>query len=354
VHRNPARGNWIAQLYVDGRKRTRSAPTQQAALRALAELRGERATVPGSVADWLARWIAQKEADGTRTNTLRGYRSRVASLSAAFGTRALSSLTPADVEAYTTALPGSRRTAAHHRATLRNALHDAMRAGLVQQNAAALARPPRVEGRERVPLAPAEVRALFAALDGDPWRGVYMLAAVLGLRQGEVLALRWSDVDLGAAEVRVRQTIRRRAGVDIFERPKSARSARSLPLTPGLVTVLQDRQAEQAADQEHAGSLWRNPAGLVFTGPDGASLPAVSVLRHLYAVQEAAGVPRATFHDLRHSAASAMAVEGVPPRVAAMILGHSHVSTTMDVYTHVLDDAAREAVASVGRAYQAT
>jgi integrase len=359
VFRNAQRGTWAAQLRIAGRKVTRQADTQRDAVRALADLRHLRDSGANpervTVAEWLARWLERKRRDGTRTNTLRGYSSRVAALSAGLGTRTLAALTPGDVEAYTAAMleAGSApRTAAHHRAVLANALHDAERDGLVHRNVAALARPPRVERCERVPLSPAQVRDLFAALEDDPWRAVYMLAGTLGLRQGEVLALRWADVDLAAAEVRVRQTVRRVKGRgDVYEPPKSARSARALPLTPVLVAALRDRREHQAREAAHAGGLWRD-TGLVFTAVDGGGLPPVSVLRRLYATQEAAGVPRATFHDLRHSAASAMAATGVPPRVAASILGHSHVSTTLDVYTHVLDDAARDAVGRVGESYQ--
>lgn len=339
VYYDEARKKWCAQLYVDGRKRRRFAANKRDAGRLLAKLRqnAERAVSDALLTDYLAEWLEHKEGDGTRTNTLGGYRSRVAALQGGIGHIRLCDLTPRDVERYMASMKGrAPRTVAHHRAVLANALNDAIRWGLVPVNVAERAKPPKIERAERQVLTPADVRTLLQALEGDPLRPVYMLAATLGLRQGEILGLRWQDVDLKAGELRVRQTVRRVGGADVFERPKTTRSARALPLTPALVAALRDVRGRR---------------GLVFQTEGGEALRPQTIIRHLHRVLLAAGLPRVTFHDLRHSAATVLAVQGVPPRVAAMILGHSNISTTMDIYTHVLDDQVRDAVRLVGEAY---
>lgn len=351
VYRNPDRDNWIAQIRINGRKVKRSAPTQRDAVRLLAAMRRDRDkgldVTRITVGAFLEDWLAHKAQDGTRVNTLRGYVSKVRThLAPRLGVLTLAELTPRHVEAATRAMieaGSSPRTAAHCRTVLANALHDAERWGMVERNAAALAVPPRVEAAERTALSVAQIRQLEAALAGHDWAALYALAYTLGVREGEALALEWADVDLEAGTLRISRTVRRIGGQDVYEPPKSRRSRRPLPLSPALVAALRATRVRQAEARLRAGSFWQRSA-LVFTTADGRSLSPTTALRQLQAALEAAGLPRVTFHDLRHSAASMMAAEGIPAPVVAAILGHAHVSTTLDVYTHVPDAITREAV----------
>lgn len=354
VFRTPNRSTWTAKIKIAGVEVRRAAATQRDAVRLLAQLRRERdAPVPAvTVGEYLATWIAGKRDAGGRVHTLRGYAMIVDQyVVPEVGAVRLATLGVAEVEGMCAAMVArglSGRTAGAARSVLANALHDAERAGLVARNVASLAHPPRVEHRERVALSGAEVSRLLAALEGDPWRAAYVLAAVLGMRQGEVLGLRWADV---AGDVlHVRQTVRRApgaGGAPVYEPPKSPRSRRALPLPPLVLAALADRAAWQAREQAEAGDLWQD-AGLVLTGPRGEPLHPGAVIRRLYRAIKVSKVPAVTFHDLRHSAASMMANAGVPPRVVADVLGHSRITTTLDLYTHTPAGAMRDALAGVG------
>lgn len=348
---NEQRQKWTAQLYIDGKRHTRSAANEQGAVRLLAKLRKARdegrdittLTVEAFLTDWLAR----RKLD-TRTNTYRGYESKVrVHLIPRVGGIRLEALTPAHVEAATRAVlaaGGSGQTAAHCRTVLANALHDAQRRGLVERNVASLAQPPRIERDERTALTMVETRGLAGQLAGHDWAALYALAYTIGLREGEVLALRWQDIDLEARTLRVARTVRRTKGaIDVYEEPKSRRSRRALPLTMELVALLRARQDRQRQQRKDNTTVW-HLSDLVFTDAAGRSLSATQVLRELREVERAAKLPLVTFHDLRHSANSILAAAGVPAEVRAAILGHSSTRITDDIYTHVVGDSMRQAM----------
>lgn len=366
VFRNNQHGGWWAQLVVNGKKVRRAAANQQAAVRELAEMRRQRDRgvdpTKLTVAEFMQQWLQSKQANGARVNTMRSYESYTrAHITPLLGRYVVGALTPRNVEDATLTITkrgSSGRTAAHMRAVLATALHDAERWGLVERNVAQLAVPPRVDAKERTAYTADQVYALLAALDEHPHKAAYMLAALLGLREGEVLALRWQDVgvvggatwqrDSPAASpeiqtLQIQRTVRRVDGRPVYEPPKTHRSRRLLPVPPSIVAALRESRVRQLEDRLMAEGLWQDE-DLVFAGPTGGALSPVTLLRHMYAAQKAAGLPRVTFHDLRHSAASMLAHEGVPAVMAAAILGHARIATTLEVYTHVAEADLRKAV----------
>jgi integrase len=199
---------------------------------------------------------------------------------------------------------------------------------------------PRYERRDFEPLSPDEARVLLAAAAEGRLYAVYVLALVLGLRRGEILGLRWSSVDLDRATLRVQSSLQRVGGQLAFTSPKTKRSRRALPLPRSVVKVLTSHRDAQAVERAKA-ELWAD-ADLVFTTAIGTPIEPRNLSRHFEALRDGAGVRRVRFHDLRHSCASLLFELGVPLRMVMEILGHSQISTTSDIYTHVMPAQYRE------------
>ena len=314
-----------------------------------------------TVGDYLATWIDRHRA-GVRPSTWRTAESYVrVYLIPALGRHALVRLSAADVERALASFvrdgrprgpgrPVAPITALHVRATLRRALSDAQRDGLVGRNAAADARPPYTPHRPVTYLEAADVRRLLTATAGEPLGPLYALAATTGLRRGELLGLRWTDVADGALTVRRSMGRDARGGWSTAE-PKSARSRRTIPLPAMARAALDGQRERQDAQRKAAGTAWQDPAGaLVFTDSVGRPwLP--EYVSHAFArSRAAAGVPPVRFHDLRHSAATMMLAEGVPLAVISEWLGHAGISITASHYAAVVPALRRDAADAMDRA----
>jgi integrase len=182
-----------------------------------------------------------------------------------------------------------------------------------------------------VALSPEQARHVLALAEDDPLEALWRLAITCGLRQGELLALRWSDVDLDRGTLSVVATLEQwRDGVPVIAEPKTARSRRQVELGEAAVEAL--RRHRQ-----------RNPGiGFVFTRPDGRPLsrPMVGGAWRSHRLR---AVPAVRFHDLRHTAATLMLSRGVHPKIVSEMLGHSTVAITLDLYSHVTPTMQREA-----------
>lgn len=239
----------------------------------------------------------------------------------------------------------SPRTAHHCRAILRTALNVAMRWGLVGRNVAALAAPPHVPEHEVRPLSPSDARAVLRAMEGHRLEALVTVALAVGLRQGEALGLQWGDVDLDGARLSVRRTIQRIGGVYQFMEPKTRRSNRVVSLPNPVVSAFREHRARQLAERLRVGAAWQGSAwgDLVFADEVGSPLSATGVTRRFQSRLADAGLPRMRYHDLRHGCASLLAAQGVPVRVAMELLGHSSITTTMNIYAHVAPEFQQDA-----------
>lgn len=240
----------------------------------------------------------------------------------------------------------SARTVAYIRAILRAALNDAMQRGIVVRNVAAFSKPPRGEKRDAQPFTIEEVRRFFASIADDRFEAAYVIAGTLGLRRGEVLGLRWLDIDEQGGTLTVRQQVQRVEGKDQIQPLKTKRSIRTLPLTTNVREALDRRMQHQAEERMLAGDRWQE-SGLVFTSTVGTIMNPGNFYNRYRQALDRAGLPPHTFHDLRHTASTLLVRQGVHPRVAMEILGHSQIAVTMDVYSHVVGDSMRDAMASI-------
>jgi integrase len=236
----------------------------------------------------------------------------------------------------------SARTAKYAHAVLRRALGQAQRWGMVTRNVATLVEPPKAVRPEVRALAPHEVHALLDAAKGDRFEAILTVAIAVGLRRGEALGLRWSDIDLDAAVVRVRRALVFVDGDLRFVDPKTKRSRRTIPLPSVSVQALREHRRRQAAKRLVAGPDWTDQ-DLVFQSATGGPMDPNNLGRHFRALCDRAGIGRVRLHDLRHTCASLLLAQNVHPRVVMEILGHSGIAITRDTYSHVLPELQREA-----------
>ncbi len=173
-------------------------------------------------------------------------------------------------------------------------------------------------------------RRLLAVTDADRLAALYRLALTLDKRQAEILGLRWADVDLDAGALRLRQTLQRVGKETITKKPKTARSRRTLALSPSLVAALIAHKDRQEFERKKAGSRWHE-SGLVFTSTVGTALEARNLTREFKRHLAAAGLPDSLrFYDMRHAAASLLIADGLPITVVSAMLGHALTSTTLN------------------------
>lgn len=173
------------------------------------------------------------------------------------------------------------------------------------------------------------------------------MAVATGMRQGELLALHWQDVDFEEGAIYVRWNVRYRNQVFTFKQPKTRKSRRRIALASETLEALRAHRTRQLAERLKAGDVWEGEKwhDLVFCNEIGGPyIPSSAVRSSFTRILLRAGLPRIRFHDLRHTCATLALVARVNPKVVSEMLGHSTVSITLDIYSHVLPDMQQDAV----------
>ncbi|MFI6102745.1 tyrosine-type recombinase/integrase [Streptomyces sp. NPDC051310] len=303
------------------------------------------------LSEWLPYWLDNIVKPRRKKTTAAKYEVHVRLyLVPMLGSKRLESLGVADVRRFLAQLEKktSAATAKESHRVLRTALTAACREELVSRNVATLVEPPTVAARELSPWSLDETLDFLAAARKDPLYAAFVLAIALGFRRGEVVGLRWENVDLDKREIRVRTQRQRVAGEVYEDDPKGRRRKQTLPLPAICVAPLRWQRLKQAAARERAGEKWTE-TGYVFTTRTGKPIEPRNLYRSFTRVAKNAGLRVVRLHDARHGTATLLTAAGVPPRVVMEILGHSQIAVTMNVYTHVVQDTQREAVGHVDR-----
>jgi len=221
---------------------------------------------------------------------------------------------------------------------LHKALSQAVKWNMIPRNVAEMANAPRPTTEEMRPLSAEETRRLLDAVHGDRLEALYMLAVTTGMRRGELLGLKWSDIDLENAMVSVQRTLTRTDNgkrVALGE-PKTKKSRRTIRLTEAAVEALRGHLQRQLREIEVLGDRYADE-GLVFTTEVGTLInPSNLRQRSLAPLLKKAGLPHIRFHDLRHTCATLLFQSNVHPKFVQELLGHATIAITLDTYSHVM------------------
>jgi integrase len=300
-----------------------------------------------TVEQYLAYWLQHQVQSSVRPRTYESYEllSRV-HIVPELGRLSLQELSPQHVQAFLAKKLKSGRapqTVRHMRTVLRRALNFAIKWGLVSRNSAALVDPPRVERHQVRSLTSEQARSFLNAAHEERLGSLYVVSLSLGMRQGEVLGLRWIDVDIESENptLMVNQALQRIKSEFQFVEPKTERSRRTIALPKSVVKTLLAHRRRQAAERLAYGPAWQDH-GLIFTSLGGSPIERRALHRDFKRILAKAELPESRFHDLRHSAASLLLAQGVPMRSIMELLGHSSITLTADTYSHLMAPALRE------------
>jgi integrase len=238
--------------------------------------------------------------------------------------------------------PSARQIQFVH-AVLRNALQHAMREDLVPRNVAKLVRVPTPRYKIGKGLSVGQVQALLAAAQGHRLHPLFVVAATMGLRRGELIGLRWSDVDLDQGTLRVQQTVQRVAGKLHLLDAKTEDSEAVLPMPEWTWISLLEHLERQAAERSALAEIWED-YNLVFPSERGTPMEPTNLSRAFARLRDRAEVPGVRLHDLRHTVVSLLLDLGTPPHVVQAIARHADVKLTLAVYSHTNLDAMRQAL----------
>ena len=290
-----------------------------------------------TVGAWLDLWIATSVTGRLRPRTVESYSMTVRLyLKPAIGKVQLAKLQPEHVARMLRDLTArgdlSPTTVRYACVVLRIALARGLKTGKVVRNVAGLVDLPRRARFETQPLSADQVRAFRESIIGDRLGPLYLLAITTGMRQGELLGLRWQDVDLDGGAITVQHTLQR--GVRDLAEPKTASAKRTFRIGHEMVGSLRGHRKAQLQDRLATGPHWHE-RDFVFTGPHGDPWHGRNILAAFHAALGRAGLPSQRFHDLRHACATLLLEEGEELGVVSKLLGHSTVSTTIDTYGHL-------------------
>jgi integrase len=357
-------GRWQARVdfgYVGGKRKRKAlyGKTRQEVARKLAKALADQQDgrlITGrdqTFGQFLASWLADSVKPSVRSKTHEGYARQVrVHIGPALGKVPLTKLTAQHLQTfYRLQLDKGQAASSVNRqhAIIHRALARAARWDLVVRNVADLVDPPRPEHKEMQSLTAEQVRTFLASAGESRYHALFVLAVATGMRQSELLGLRWVDVDLDRATVRVRQQLVYVPKVGFsFTEPKTAKGRRAIVLPAFAVEVLRQHRGKQLAERLQA-YVWED-YDLVFPNELGKPEERGNLVRrHFLPVLAKAGLPRIRFHDLRHTSATLLLSQNVHPKVVQERLGHSTVAVTLNVYSHVLPPMQQEAAEQLER-----
>jgi integrase len=347
-------GKWCGALVVAGRRRVIYGTTRQDAAQKLA--RAMEAASKGllrqpsrlTVGGFLERWLEESVKLRVRPLTYSGYAINVRRhIIPALGDIRLDRLSSEQVQTFLNRKLEdglSSKTVTYIRQVLRTSLDQGLRWNLISRNVATLVPAPRKERKAIRPLQPHEIGKFLDAVAGRRLEALFVTTLALGLRRGEVLGLQWEDIDIRAGRLRVQRQLLRFGGRLQLVEPKTDGARRVLDLPQSVVKTLTEHQRRQVIERLEAGAHW-DERGLVFPTSVGTPLDPRSLLRDFRQVMRKGRLPAIRFHDLRHTCATMLLVQGVPARVVMEILGHSEISLTMNTYSHVIPGLRKDAAA---------
>jgi integrase len=290
--------------------------------------------------EYLDRWLEATMRGSIRKSTYDRYEGAVrVHIKPALGRLKLDKLSPAHLQGfYRNRLDAGCAPASVNKlhTVLHKALSQAVAWRMVPRNVAEAVRAPRPAPEEMRPLSTEETRMFLQAARDDRLEALYVLAVTTGMRQGEMLAIKWQDIDMKNATLSVRRTLTRSGGRLLLGEPKTKKSRRTIHLTEAAVRALREHLSRQIEEIERLGDLYSDD-GLVFTSEVGTLVNPSNLRQRSFArLLKRGGLPTIRFHDLRHTCATLLFSRGVHPKHVQELLGHATVAITLDIYSHVI------------------
>lgn len=316
-----------------------------------------------TVSQWLDVWLQKYKKPELRPTTFDSYETMIrVHLTPAIGALQLKDLRSDQLQHLyneKTKAGLSATTVRYIHTVARMALAQAVKNGLVPRNVAEATTRPRQVKKDIQPLTLEQVSLLFKTIEADRLFPAICLEFNTGLRRGELLALRWQDINLKDETLTVRQGLVRvtnhgahdgkRKTALVFQEPKTSSSRRTIPLSEEVLAELKRWKSRQAQEKLQLGQGYQD-IGLVFCQENGTPLEPRNFTRRFAVMLQRAGLPNIRFHDARHTFATLMLELGEPARVVQQILGHSKIAMTLDTYSHVSLDMERKAAARLTEA----
>jgi integrase len=331
-----------------------------AEIKAQAEIGGAGAVKAGktTLGEWLDRWMVNYKKGELRPSTYESYEIHIKThIKPALGNTPMSKLQANTLQAfYNEKLTSGRtdgqgglstRIVRYFHAIIRQALQQAVKEGLLARNVADATSPPTIKNKQMQPLTEAGLLKFLRVAKDDRLFAAFLLAATTGLRRAELLGLCWDCVDLEKGVIAVRrQLLDLKTGLVLDDTVKTKSGKRNIALTNDAIRELKAHQERQLQEKLLAGEIYQDN-GLVFCKEDGTYLgpDAFTKLFQRYLAQ--AGLPRVRLHDLRHTHATLLLQRGVPAKMVQERLGHSSITMTLDLYSHVTPEMQKLAAASL-------
>jgi integrase len=366
VYRRKSDGKWVGSLTLEtGKRKVFYGRTQKEVLDklkvALYEQQQEMLIVAPkqTVEQFLTDWLENTQRRSVRPRTYERYEELMRlHVIPALGKYQLQKLSAQRLQSFYTKKQDegfSTTTVAHIHNVLHKALEAAVKWNLIPKNVCDLVSPPRKRRFEIQPLTVEQVHKLLDVAKGHYMEALFNLALATGMRRGELMGLKWQDIDFTTGTLQVRRILSRvptkMPGKGYVEaEPKTQKSRRSIVIAPFALEALSQHRTRQLEAKLKAGPFWQDH-DYVFCTSIGTHLnPTRDILDQLKLLLKKAGLPNIRFHDLRHSAATLLLSMGVHPKVVQEILGHSQISMTLDVYSHVLPSIQQDAITKLNNA----
>jgi integrase len=347
VGRDPATGRYLYKELATGQSSRREAEKVAAELEASLVKGIVPSTERTTVAEFMTKWLADYVRPNLDQSTAISYEGEVRlHIVPMLGTIPLRDLRPEQLARFYAAKAGSlaQSHVLYLHRIIHKALNTALRWSLVPRNVADAVDAPRVRRAERPVLSEEQVAQLLDALRDDRLYSLYFLALDTGLREGELVARRWADLDEGSRTLLVQTKFERETGLGIVEGPTKARRPRSsVPVSEHALRVLRVHAGHQAEEKRHAGSAYQD-GGLIWCWEDGARYDPNWISGHFRRLRKRLGWPKGIhFHDLRHTSATLAIAKGEPLKVTQERLGHASPATTLAMYGHATPEMHGEA-----------
>jgi len=306
-----------------------------------------------SLADFLQRWLEDHAQQRLKRSTYTSYEGMIRNhVLTDLGNVKLNKLQPMHLQSlYKKKLDSlSPRSVEYIHSILRSALNRAVTWGLINHNPTDRVSPPRPQKKELQYWTEEQARRFIIHTKGERLHTLYRLALTTGMRRGELLGLRWKDVEGEAVQIR-QELGRSYDGQLYFDTPKTAAAIRRIPLSEDDVAALSGHRAAQAEEKLQAGQHYQDN-DLVFPTQIGTPINPSNLLREFKRLTREAGLPEIRFHDLRHTHATMLLESGAHPRVVQDRLGHTQVSVVLDTYSHVAPSMQEEATESIKQKFR--